>query len=97
MIINDIVFARSKEPAELSSLKAHDWLAGIPPQIQDVQAYFIQKGIDVHEADHFFLFYEKSGWLSRRGNPITKWKPFAWRWILSLSLQNPWSIDQRIR
>lgn len=75
---------------------SHDFLTGIPPLIQDVHAYFIQKGVDVREADTFFLFYEKSGWLSRRGNPILKWKPFAWRWILSIALHNPFAFDQRI-
>ena len=72
-----------------------DWLHGIPPRIQEVQAYFSQKGADMREADAFFLFYEKKDWMSRRGNPIRKWKPFAWRWILSIALQNPWRFDQR--
>lgn len=86
-------FSPSARPSQLLTM---DWSPGIPPPIQDVQTYFVQKGASLREAEVFFLFFERAGWISRRGNPILRWKPFAWRWIQTITDHSPWRIDRSI-
>jgi hypothetical protein len=83
-------------PVPYGCRKDSPWLPNIPPRIEDVQAYFLQKGADMSEADCFFLYYEKHQWTSKRGKPITDWKPFAWRWIRTLAEDTPWRFDRHI-
>jgi len=57
----------------------------MPPQYQDVQAYFEQMGAPELEARHFFLLNDKRNWTNREGTPLKRWKPVAYRWISVLS------------
>ena len=68
----------------------------MPPAIQDVKAYFSQKGIPDLEADHFFLFYEKKHWMSKNGLHFKSWKNIARSWIMSVLSAKPWLFNKNI-
>jgi hypothetical protein len=60
----------------------------IPPRIEDVKGYFMEKGAPYREAEDFYHVYENRHWTSRKGNFIKNWKAVAFRWIASI-LQTP--------
>jgi hypothetical protein len=68
----------------------------IPPTIQEVKIYFSQKGISEKEAEHFFFYYEKKLWTSKKGNFFKNWKSIAYRWIASVWKYQPWLFDRDI-
>jgi len=68
----------------------------MPPTIQDIKIYFSQKGMPDQEADHFFLFYEKKLWKSKKGQPLKSWKNIARSWIMSVLSVKPWLFDKSI-
>jgi hypothetical protein len=76
-----------------------DFLLGesAPPTINEVKAYFLQKGIPELEAEHFFLLHEYRGWRTRKGSPIRNWKTAAYRWILGAWLWNPLLFEKGAR
>lgn len=69
----------------------------MPPTIQEVKIYFAQKGISEQEAEHFFFFYERKLWKSKRGNFFKSWKSIAYRWIISIWFLQPLLFDKSIR
>ena len=69
----------------------------MPPTIQEVKIYFTQKGISEKEAEHFFFFYERKQWTSRKGNFFRSWKSIAYRWISSIWLAQPMLFDKDMR
>ena len=56
----------------------------IPPRVEEVKGYFIQKGAPHQEAEAFYHVYENRHWISRSGNFIKNWKTVAYRWIASI-------------
>jgi hypothetical protein len=68
----------------------------MPPTIQDVKIYFSQKGMLETEAESFFLFYEKRGWRSKRGNYFKTWKNVAYQWIGTIVSNQPLLFDKTI-
>jgi hypothetical protein len=68
----------------------------MPPKIQEVKAYFSQKGMSDLEAEHFFLFYEKKQWKSKNGNSFKNWKNIAWSWIKVVLNTQPWLFNKSI-
>jgi hypothetical protein len=68
----------------------------MPPTIQDVKIYFSQKEMPDLEADHFFLFYEKKNWESKKGQPFKSWKNIARSWIMSVLSVKPWLFNKNI-
>jgi len=68
----------------------------MPPTIQEVKAYFSQKGMPDLEANHFFLFYEKRKWKSKNDKPFKGWKNLAWNWIQSVLHSSPWLCQKNI-
>ena len=67
----------------------------MPPRIEEVIVYFLQKGIPQSEAEAFFLYYDRRHWISRRGNPFTGWKAVAYKWVVSVWRSNPLLFDKR--
>jgi hypothetical protein len=67
-----------------------------PPRIEDVKIYFSQRGLSEQEAECFFLFYEKKGWMSKNGNFLKNWKNTAYQWILCILKEEPWHFDKVI-
>jgi hypothetical protein len=65
----------------------------MPPTIQDVKIYFIQKGISEPEAEIIFLFQEKRQWASRKGRSLLEWKRTARRWIATILLDQSLFYD----
>jgi hypothetical protein len=55
----------------------------IPPSLQHVSIYFIQKGFSDNDALDFFNHYESKRWLNKEGILIKNWKITAWEWIWS--------------
>lgn len=53
----------------------------IPPVIEHIKIWFLQKGSSVDTALSFFKFYENKGWLNSRGKQICNWKTSAWEWL----------------
>jgi hypothetical protein len=68
----------------------------MPPTIQDVKIYFSQKGMSDQEAEHFFLFYEKKQWKSKKGNFLKGWKNVARSWVMSVLSINPWLFNKNV-
>jgi hypothetical protein len=68
----------------------------MPPAIEDIKVYFSQKGMPDREAEHFFLFYEKKQWKSKRGNFLKSWKNIARNWIMSVVSVQPWLFNKGI-
>lgn len=67
-----------------------------PPRVEEVRAYFNQKGMTEEEAECFFLYYEKKGWRSKRGNIIKSWKVTAYQWIAGVFKEEPWRFLRNI-
>ena len=44
----------------------------VPPNIEDVQRYAEANGIRT-DLQRFFAYYEKNGWKSKNGQPVTDW------------------------
>jgi len=55
--------------------------AQIPPLLDHVIIYFLQKKESKDSAIDFFNYYEGKKWKNRRGNEIRDWKVHAWNWI----------------
>jgi hypothetical protein len=71
----------------------YGYMGTIPPTIQEVKDYFSQRCMPDLEADHFFLFYEKKEWKSKRSKPFNGWKNLAWNWIRSALIISPWLFN----
>ncbi len=72
----------------------------IPPTIQHVTIYFIQKGLTEQHAVSFFKQLEVLKWETLYGNPIRNWKTFALDWIWEMKELRkrkwngkPWKIE----
>ena len=68
----------------------------IPPAIEEVKIYFLQRGIPEKEAEDFFLFYEKKKWTSKKGNFFKNWKNIAYKWIGTVLRNEPVLFDRLI-
>lgn len=44
------------------------------PNIEDVRAYFKEKGYSVEAANRFFEYYDTMEWRGANGNPVLNWK-----------------------
>ena len=51
-----------------------------PPDMEEVKAYFAEKGGTNAQAERFFTYYESNGWRVGK-NPMKKWKAAALGWI----------------
>lgn len=51
-----------------------------PPDMEEVKAYFAEKGGTNAQAERFFTYYESNGWRVGK-NPMKKWKAAASGWI----------------
>ena len=51
-----------------------------PPELEDVKAYFAEKGGTAAQAERFRCFYESNGWKVGK-NPMKSWKAAASGWI----------------
>jgi len=56
----------------------------VPPKVEEVKGYFIQKGIPHQEAEDFYHVYENRHWTSRKGSFIKNWRTAAYQWIASI-------------
>jgi hypothetical protein len=70
--------------------------AYFPPRIEEVKIYFLQKGVPEKEAEQFFLFYEKKGWISKKGNFLKNWKSTAYKWVASVLQKEPHLFNRQI-
>lgn len=59
----------SKKNKELKKLKKY-----IPPTVEEVQAYFKQKGYSPLAAKKAFDYYDAADWKDSRGKPVKNWK-----------------------
>ena len=55
----------------------------VPPSVQHVAIYFMQKGCAEDLALEFFNYYEQRRWENIHGKLIKNWKATAWEWIWS--------------
>ena len=51
----------------------------IPPTIEEVRAYCLEKGYDI-DAEHFINFYESKGWYVGK-NKMVSWKACVGTWV----------------
>jgi hypothetical protein len=68
----------------------------MPPAIQSVKIYFSQKGMPDQEAEHFFFFYEKKHWKSKKGHFLKSWKNIGWAWIQGILSTKPWLFSKTV-
>jgi hypothetical protein len=66
-----------------------------PPSVEEVRAYFDQRGLPAKEAECFFLFHEFKEWKNRKGEYLQNWKQFAQNWISSLLKHEPWRFNTK--
>ena len=45
-----------------------------PPNIEDVRAYFKEKGYSLQAANKFFEYYDTMGWRGANNAPVLNWK-----------------------
>lgn len=73
-----------------------------PPELEEVKAYFAEKGGTAEQAERFRDFYESNGWKVGK-NPMRKWKAAASGWMArdrerqsTPSAPNPYNVDDVI-
>jgi hypothetical protein len=57
-----------------------------PPTLEQVKAYFLGKGQNEKEAEHFFQLYQLRHWRTVKGGMVRRWKNAAHAWICSATL-----------
>ena len=72
--VTDRKKAADASPALVKSSRFH------PPDIEEVKAYFAEKGGKDAQAERFYAYYESNGWKVGK-NPMRKWKAAASGWI----------------
>lgn len=55
----------------------------VPPHIEHVIIYFLQKGQNKLVAIEFFHHYSIRKWKNQRGKKVRNWKIHAWAWVWS--------------
>lgn len=53
----------------------------MPPRIDYVKIYFIQKGLSETERIFFFNYFEQCKWKDQNNHEIKNWKTLACEWI----------------
>lgn len=53
----------------------------IPPDMEHVMIWFLQKGSNEISALSFYKYYEDQRWLNSKGRVIKDWKMTAWEWF----------------
>ncbi|VTP95862.1 hypothetical protein [Sphingobacterium daejeonense] len=56
----------------------------VPPKIEHVRIYFLQKDQSAAFAQEFFDHYQSRNWKNRQGTRLSNWKSTAWEWILKV-------------
>ena len=51
----------------------------VPPTLEDVKAYVLEKGYHV-DAEYFFKYYDEGNWIDSKGNPVKNWKQKLLTW-----------------
>jgi len=54
-----------------------------PPTMEQVKGYFLAKGMNEREAEHFFQLYQLRQWRTKKGKMVKRWKNAANTWIFS--------------
>jgi len=75
---------QKKENNKTSSL-----IKNVPPTLDLVKAYFLEKNISELEAEKFFNYYNSNGWLVGGKTPMKDWQAAIRNWILNLDKFNP--------
>ena len=55
----------------------------IPPNISEVEMYFLEKDSTKFEAERFFNHYESNGWLVGGKSKMKNWEAAARNWLLN--------------
>lgn len=53
----------------------------MPPCLEHVVIYFMQKGMDKEDAEYFFQYQQLRYWKTEHGTKIRNWKTVACDWI----------------
>jgi hypothetical protein len=53
----------------------------VPPARQQVEIYFLQKGLSLQASREFYQHYCNKQWARQDGQLIQDWKRLAWQWI----------------
>jgi hypothetical protein len=67
-----------------------------PPTLEQVKQYFLQKGLNDLEAEHFFQLYQLRQWRNQKGEMIKRWKNAAHGWIFFAIKTNSKNTNQHI-
>ncbi|MGV9003277.1 hypothetical protein [Flavobacterium sp.] len=51
------------------------------PEFNEVFSYFVEKEFNIAQAQIFFNFYTRNGWLFEDKTPITDWKSIIPIWL----------------
>lgn len=76
---NDIATEESTPTKKSSQKKNPKAKQFIPPTLDEVKAYFEEKGTAI-SPDAFFAHYEANGWVQAKGKPIKNWKACLTTW-----------------
>lgn len=61
--------------------------ACVPPMLEQVVIYFIEKDCSEDTALKFFRSMNLRKWKNLKGKKIKNWKQHAWTWILNLNFK----------
>lgn len=60
-----------------------------PPNLEIVKQFFVEKKINIQEAEKYFNYYSSKGWLVGGKTQMKDWQAAARNWILNLEKFNP--------
>ncbi|QQL50172.1 hypothetical protein [Mucilaginibacter ginkgonis] len=76
-----IKIPRIGNSASLSEKLISGFGYSIPPLLEHVTMYFLEKGSSILEIDRFLSCYQRTNWHTKRGYKIKDWKVVANEWI----------------
>lgn len=70
----------------------------IPPPLEHVHIYFLEKGHPANEAERFFNYYQSNGWKVGGKAKMKDWKAAARNWMLNIKkYETNTSVTERSR
>lgn len=79
----DAVAKRSKDESHSSAHSSDSSPTQIPPPLETVKSYFLQKQSTELEAEKFFNHFQSNGWLVGGRTKMKNWHAAARNWILN--------------
>ena len=80
---------RENSKKKLRQKKGLDPSKNIPPEIEMVHAFFLEKNASEQEAEKFFNYFQSNGWLVGGKSKMKDWKAATRNWLLNAEKFKP--------